>query len=177
MKKNLQFIVTGCLILLLSSCQNEEKWVDGTLDYSMTQTTDNSGYFETGGIFTYNDIDINSGYFDYINKVAFRRSVLEVTGNIIAGDVIRNMRVDVNGTGIFVVGDVYVNQDGKVTVLDSEYISGYYNFMFDSFNVMNNTGKHDIIVYGYLTNNGRAVSNARLTITFYNDLDIRVGNY
>lgn len=175
MQKKLQILLIACIALIATSCQVEE-WTTGTLDYSFYPVTGGKGSFESGGVFSTKDIYINK-QFDYVDQFAVTRSTLEITGDIEAGDIIRDMQIDVDGVGIFVVGDVYVYQNRFVSVTDTNKDDAFYQFMYNAFSYMSQYGKHDILVYGNLTKNGFGITNAKLKISFYNDLDVRIGNY
>lgn len=175
MQKNLQILVVACIALLISSCQLD-RWTTGTLDYSFYPTTDYYGYFKTGAVYQPQDINI-SGSFDYINQFALKRSTMEIEGDLYAGDIIRNLTVDIAGAGVFVVGDVVVYQKGYVNVIDTNRDDAFYDFMYRAFSYMNKNGSHDIIVSGTLMNKGSYIRDVQLKITFYNDLDVQVSNY
>jgi hypothetical protein len=163
-------------VLLLSSCQ-KDTWRQGTLDYKFTPTTSRNGYFEERQVAYPEDISI-TGYANQINDFSFLGSVVEVTGDLQIGDVIRGLVLDIDGVGQFSFPNIPVYKNGEViTIADSRNNVAFYNFMMNAFNYMRNTGKQDIIVSAYLEDRyGYAVPGARVEVNIYNDLDVNVND-
>lgn len=163
-------------VLLLSSCQ-KDTWRQGTLDYKFTPTTSRTGYFEERQVAYPEDISI-TGNASQINDFSFLGSKVMVTGDLLAGDVIRGLVVDIDGVGQFTFPDIVITQSGwSYYIVDSGSRVEYYNFMMNAFNYMRQSGKQDIIVSGYLQDQyGYAVQGARVEVNIYNDLDVNVND-
>lgn len=163
-------------VLLLSSCQ-KDTWRQGTLDYKFTPLTDRNGYFEGRQVTYPEDISI-TGYANQINDFNFLGSVVAVTGDLVAGDVIRGLVIDIDGLEPYSFSNIPVYKNGEViTIADSRNNVAFYNFMMNAFSYMRHTGKQDIIVSGYLLDQyGYSVPNARIEVDIYNDLDVNVNN-
>jgi hypothetical protein len=163
-------------VLLLSSCE-KDTWRQGTLDYQFTPVTNSNGYFESRQITYPGDIAV-AGYANQINDFSFLSSKVMVTGDILTGDVIRGLMIDIDGVGQFTFPDIPITQSGwSYYIVDSGSRPAYYTFMMNAFNYMRQFGKQDIIVSGYLQNKyGYAVSGANMEVNIYNDLDVDVDN-
>lgn len=149
----------------------------GTLDYKFTPVTTIDGYFETRQVAYPEDIAI-TGSARSINDFNLLGSVVEITGNLLAGDVVRGIEIDVDGIGVYRFPDVPVYKDGEViTIADSRNNAAFGHFMSDAMDYMQRYGKQDIIVSGYLEDQfGRHVVGAIVAVNIYNDLEVRVNN-
>jgi len=161
-------------VLLLSSCA-KDTWTQGTLDYKFVPITSRNGYFEERQVAYSEDIAIQ-GRASRINDFNFLGSKVMVTGDVLAGDVIRGLMIDIAGVGQYSFPDIPVTQSGwSIYIVDSSTRADYYNFMLDTFGALRASGKQDIIVSGYLQDQyGYAVQNARVEVDLYNDLDVNV---
>lgn len=176
MRKQVRILLLTCIVVLLSSCDSTQ-WSDGTLDYSFDTTTSRLGYFECGDVFTTSDVGINVDA-DYVDQVRLTRSVIEITGKLYRGDIIRGLKVDVDNVGVLSFPDIAVERDGYVLISDTRYDNGYYNFMYDAITYLSRFNKHDIIISGYLYNTqlGYVATNP-ITIRVTNDVDVHSGLY
>lgn len=163
-------------VLLLSSCE-KDSWTQGTLDYKFVPITSRNGYFEERQVAYPEDISI-PGRVSRINDFSFLGSKVMVTGEVLAGDVIHGLMIDIAGVGQYTFPDIPVTQSGwSIYIVDSGIRSDYYNFMMNAFSYMRSSGKQDIIVSGYLVDQyGYAVQNARVEVDLYNDLDVNIDN-
>ncbi len=176
MKRILPLILIASLSLFLSSCV-EDSWTSGTLDYTFTAQTSSSGYFEARKILYPADIGFDE-YASSINDFYMVRSVIKITGDFYRGDVINGLRIDIAGVGKYDFQDISIYEDKESFVLiDSRDNREFYDFMYRAFAQMRASGKHDIIVSGFLYDKADfPVSNGRIQIEFYNDLDVNVRN-
>jgi hypothetical protein len=176
MKRIFPLILIASLSLFLSSC-TEDSWTTGTLDYTFRPQTSSSGYFEAGSVYYPADISIND-YANSINDFYMVRSVVKITGDFYRGDVIHGLRIDIAGVGKYDFNDIPIYEDNEYFVLiDSSKDQYFYNFMYNAFDQMKFSGKHDVIVSGFLYDkNGYTVSGTKVQIEFYNDLDVNVTN-
>ncbi len=166
-------MLIATLSLILSSCQ-QDSWVSGTLDYTFNTQTANSGYFETGKILYPDDISL-SDYASFINDYYMERSFIKITGDFLRGDVINGLRLDVAGVGKYDFADIPVYEDKEYFVLiDSRESRDFYNFMYKAFTQMRATGKHDIIVSGFVYDKNGYPVRSGIQIEFYNDLSVNV---
>ncbi|MBP1638812.1 MAG: hypothetical protein H6Q17_395 [Bacteroidetes bacterium] len=163
------------LALAITSCE-KETITRGTLDYKFVPVTASDGYFQERQIAYPENITI-SGYANSINDFSFLGSMVEVTGNLMAGDVIRGLVIDIDGVQ-YLFPDIPVYKNGEViSLVDSRSNGVFYHFMSDAINDMRHYGKQDIIVSGYLEDRyGRDVAGATVAVNIYNDLDVRVNN-
>jgi len=164
------------LALLVTSCEKEIV-TQGTLDYRFTPVTASDGYFESRQIAYPEDIVI-TGSASSINEFSLLGSVVEVTGNLVAGDVVRGVVIDVDGIGVYRIPDVPVYKNGEIiTIADSRNNPAFHHFMSDAMYYMSRYGKQDIVVSGYLEDRyGRHVAGATVELNIYNDLEVRVNN-
>jgi hypothetical protein len=176
MKRIFPLILIAFLSLLLSSC-TEDSWTTGTLDYTFRPQTSSSGYFEAGSIYYPADISTND-YANAINDFYMVSSFVQITGELKRGDVIHGLRIDIDGVGKYDFNDIPIYEDNEYFVLvDSSKNRDFYNFMYNAFNQMKFSGKHDIIVSGFLYDkNGYTVPGSKVQIEFYNDLNVNVTN-
>ncbi len=173
MKNKITLSLIACLTLLLSSCV-ENSWTDGTLDYSFSPTTDSKGYFEGRAVLYTNSIKLDT-YADYINSLNMKRSILDITGDFYAGDAIDGLELDVDGVGVYRFSTIYIPTGNTKVTFDSYYDSNFGEFMSRAFDYMSSSGMHDIIASGFLVNkNGGVVSNSRINLDFYNDLNVNI---
>jgi hypothetical protein len=174
-----QKIILGLIVslaLLVTSCEKETV-TRGTLDYKFAPVTAVDGYFENRQVAYPEDIAI-TGSARSINDFSLLGSVVEITGNLLAGDVVRGIEIDVDGIGVYRFPDIPVYKDGEViTIADSGNNVAFGHFMSDAMAYMLRYGKQDIIVSGYLENQyGRHVAGATVEVNIYNDLEVRVNN-
>ena len=174
-----QKIILGLIValaLLVTSC-DKEIVTRGTLDYKFTPMTAADGYFENRQIAYPEDIAI-TGSASSINDFSLLGSVVEVTGNLMAGDVVRGIVIDVDGIGVYRFSDIPVYKNGEIiTIADSRNNPAFHHFMSDAIAYMRQYGKQDIIISGYLEDRyGRHVAGATVEVNIYNDLEVRVNN-
>lgn len=175
MKRIFPLILIASLSLLLSSCE-QDTWTTGTLDYNFNAQTSNSGYFEAGSIFYPTNISVNE-YTNQINDFYMVRSVVKVTGDFYRGDVIKGLRIDIDGVGKYDFADIPIYEDKEYFVLiDSKESRNFYDFMYKAFGQMAVSGKHDIIVSGFLYDKSGYPVRSSIRLEFYNDLDVNVRN-
>ena len=178
MKNRIILLLIASLSLFLSSCV-QDSWTDGTLDYTFSPKTDSYGYFTSNGVYYNSDIYINT-YANYINYFNFNRSVVKISGNFYAGDLIDGLEIDIDRVGVYRIPSFAItsnNVDQEITIVDSYYDSSFNSFMAQAFNVMSTYGSHDVIVRGYVLNrNNSPVVNCQVYVDFYNDLDVNVSN-
>jgi hypothetical protein len=176
MRQKMMLGLIVALTLLVTSCEKDIV-TRGALDYKFMPVTASDGYFENRQVAYPEDIEI-TGSARSINDFSLLGSTVEVTGNLVAGDVVRGVVIDVDGVGVYRIPDVPVFKDGEIiTIADSRNNAAFHHFMFDAMDYMSRYGKQDIIVSGYLEDRyGRPVRGATVEINIYNDLEVRAND-
>jgi len=176
MKNNIfkLLFISLSVVLLLTGCDTEddEYWVESTLDAKFSCRSDGNGYFtDTPITLTLADLkNINIARDDIYDMQLIYNSI-ELLSTFYRGDIIDRLTISVNGVGSFICPTYVFDGDRNNLTLDESIAPGYNRFMDEVMRKFLQTGSITLYVSGYLN-----AYNVYIDVNLYNDLDVLVRN-
>jgi hypothetical protein len=163
--------------LVLTSCE-EKVTFTSSLFCEFVSNTDPRGVFGNAGTYTFRDLS-NVRRSDNIIDIYYLGTTLTLEGiypgELMRGDVIRDLYIDVNGLGRFLlIRSLAVLRDDEHITITSRDDPEFRDFMDDVMWFFYQEGRIDISVYGEVTNNNAAANDVRMRVTIDNILDVTV---
>lgn len=174
MKKNLLFYSALTLIfgLIFTSCSNDDDyWVNSSIDMPFLLQTDKNGYFEPSEIYEFRLSDLTNIKHsrEEIREIRLTDTRIEISGDFVAGDVIEGLEIYIEGISTYKVPKIRIANNCISVTIDDAYSPGLFAFMADAMDKLNYTGKVYIRCSGF-----HNIARADIDIIIKNDLRVLV---
>lgn len=177
MKQLVGIVFVVVSTLMFTSCEEEITFAS-TLFCDFVSDTDSRGNFKSTKTYTFQDMsDVKRS--DEVVDIYYLGSTLTLEGiypnELIRGDIIRDMYIDVNGMKRFLlIRSFAILEDDERITITSRDDPEFHDFMSEVMWLFYNEGRLDISVYGEVSNHNAAAKGVRMRVTIDNILDVTV---
>lgn len=150
MKKNIFIAVLFSIVTLVSfsSCERDDYWKKGTLDLKFDFNTTNQGYARIATTVYLDEIPEFNPNRETLIGMSTKDTWIEIS-NVVYGDVIDRIDIDVAGVGVYRIGPISIRNDVDYITIDDSNSRGYFNFMNDVNYRLYRDGRVNMIVTIY----------------------------